>query len=111
MINNLFRPEVKNFLDNFGNLVIGYFARTFGINENRNGLGDTNRISDLKFAFISQTRSHDVFRDISGHISAASIHLSDTFARETAAAVSAHSPVSVYNDFSAGQTGIGRRTA
>ena len=87
------------------------FSVPKGIDEDADRLGNTDGVSELHFAAISQTGGDDVFGDIARHVSGRAIDLRRIFAAECAAAVTSHAAVGVDDDLAAGQAGIAHRTA
>ena len=75
------------------------------------GSGNANRISQLHFDARCQPGSHDILRDVARHVAGRAIHLRRIFARERAAAVTAHAAVGIDDDLAAGETGIAVRSA
>ena len=72
---------------------------------------DADRISDLHFATIRETRRHDVFRDPSRRVRARAIDLRGILARKRAAAVARHSAIRVGDNFATRQAGVAFWTA
>ena len=60
MLANAARGQVHHFTDGLDQTVFGNRSRAMGIDQQRQGLGNTNRIGDLDRAFIGQTSGNDV---------------------------------------------------
>ena len=52
--------KVKNFFNCFGNFIIRIFARTEGINKNRNRAGNAYGVCKLNFALVGKTCGNNV---------------------------------------------------
>ena len=68
-------------------------------------------VGQLDLAFLRQTGSNEVLRNIARHIGGAAVNLRRVLAGEGTSAVSGVAAVGVYDDLTAGQAGVAHRTA
>ena len=69
-------------------------------------MSDTDCVGKLNLAFISKTCCYDVLCYVTCCISCRTVYFCAVFSRESSAAVTSVSAVGVYDDLTAGQTGI-----
>ena len=105
-LDDAFRPQVEVGADEFNDFFIGYLAGAEGVDHQRYGLGDTNRVGDLDFAAGGQAGGDDVFGDITTGVGGGAVDLGGVFAGERATAVTCCAAVGVDDDLAAGQAAV-----
>ena len=78
---------------------------------NGNRIGNADRISELDFDTIRQTRRDDVLGDVPRHVAGRAIDLRRILAGECAATMTAHAAVGIDDDFASGQSAVALRSA
>src|SRR6201982_3681599 len=110
-IDNALRSQLEVRPDQVGNdrrIDLGSPER---FNQNTHRFGDADRIRQLNFALIGETRRDNVFGNVTRHVGRGPIHLGRIFAAESAAAMASHAAVGVHDDLATGQTGVAHRAA
>ena len=105
------RTHVKDFAHDFFKFIISKFAGAVSGNIYAQRFGYADSVCHLDLALVSQTGSHDVFGNVTAHVSSGTVDLAGVFAGKCTAAVRADAAVGIHNDLSAGQTGIAVGTA
>src|SRR5206468_6672966 len=93
-------------VDDLGRHLFG----VLGVNQDRDRVGDADRVGELDLALVCQARRDEVLGDIPGHVGGRPVHLAGVLAGEGAAAVAAHAAVGVHDDLAAGQAGVPHRS-
>jgi hypothetical protein len=70
-----------------------------------------NDIGYLDFQPVSQSRSYDVFSDVTRHVRRRAVYLCRVFTGESAAAVPGNAAISIDDNLAPGAAGIRDRTA
>lgn len=78
-INDSLWGEREEFGDDFGQFFIRYFSRAKRVHIHTHGLCHPNRVRQLYFTFLRQSRSHDVFGDVARHVGRTPIHFARVF--------------------------------
>ncbi len=95
----------------FAKLRVVDLARSFGIDMHTDRLGDTDCVSELNFAAVSQPGGDDVLGHVAGHVGSRSVDLGRVLAAEGTTAVTTPTTVGVDNDLASGQATVAMRTA
>lgn len=104
------RTKIKLLSDDFRQCVVGNDAGALRIDQQRNRIGHADRVSQLDFTALGQSRRNDVLRDVARGIRGATIDLCRILAAERAAAVAGISAVGIDDDFG-GRSGRNRPSA
>ena len=111
LLDNDAGPKVKVLVNDVHQLVAGLVAGAIGLNEDAEGLGDTDGIGKLHERAAGEAAVNDGFGDPAGKIGSRAVYLAVVFAGESTSAVGTPATVGVDNDLAAGETGITLRTA
>jgi len=103
--------EINELGDQFRDLFLIDLCCAEGIDQNGNGLCNTDCVCKLNLTLIGKTCGYDILCNISCSICSGTVNLCRVLARECAAAVTGITTVCINDDLSAGQTGITLRTA
>src|SRR4029077_18597762 len=82
-----------------------------GLDQHAHGLCYTDRVSQLHFALIGQSRRHNILGNVPRHVSCGTIDLGRIFPAEGTTAWAPNSAVGIDNDLAAGEAGITHRSA
>ncbi len=93
------RTKIKLLSDDFRQCVVGNDAGALRIDQQRNRIGHADRVSQLDFTALGQSRRNDVLRDVARGIRGAAINFCRILAAERAAAVAGISAVGIDDDF------------
>src|SRR5580692_1631077 len=104
-------PEIEQLAQGRREFVLGHDAGVEGVYQQRDRLGNADRIRDLDFAFGRESCCDDVFRDVTRHVTRRAIDLARVLAREGAATMTAVAAVGVDDYFAAGESAIAMRSA
>lgn len=88
-----------------------YFCSSEIFQEETDWLCYSNRITNLQLTFLTELARYDIFSKISCHIGCTSINLGWILSRESSSTVSSHTTITIYNDFSSGQSTISDRAS
>src|SRR5271170_3632612 len=91
--------------------MIGHGARIEGVDQDRDGLSDADRVGDLNFAALREPGRDDVLGDIARHVASRAVDLGGVLAGKGAAAVAAIAAIAVNDDLAAGEAAIAMRSA
>ena len=112
------RPQKIELLDDRGRLETecrsyGVFdflfvnsVRTKRIDVNAQRFRVADRIGELDFAFLCETRRDHIFCDPTSHVSRAAIYFARIFSGERAAAVAAHSAVTIHDNLATSEASV-----
>src|SRR5262245_33790865 len=103
--------ERKHIADEAGDPLVGNQPRAERIDPHTYRIRDANRVGELHFAFLSQSRGDNVFGDVTGHVGSRAIDLGGILAAEGPATVPAPAPIAVHDDLAAGEPGVAMRPA
>src|SRR5260370_38940963 len=110
-LDNPFRRELEVFPDKLFQPVLGDFTGVERVDQNTDRVGHADGVSELDFATVRQPGGHNILGNVAGHVAGGTVNLGRIFAAESAAAVTAHAAVGIYDDFASGQSGIAHGTA
>ena len=79
---------------------------SISVDINTNGFCYTNGVADLYQHLIGHTSSYHIFGNMPCGISSRTIHFTRVFTRKCATTVCPFTPISIYDDFTTGKTGI-----
>src|SRR5699024_1477494 len=82
-----------------------------GLHHDGNRMGYANGISQLHFALLGHTGSHQILCHITGSIGSGTVHLGRVFAGESTTAVTAITAVGIDNDFPSSQAAVAHGAA
>ena len=106
LLDNDTRTEVKVVADNLNELVGGLLGSTVGLNEDGQGLSDTNGVGELDKGTTSETSVDQGLSDPTGNVGGGTVDLGIILARESTTTVSTPATVGVDDDLTAGQTSV-----
>ncbi len=92
--------------EQLGHLLVGNDAGAVGIHTDGNGLSYADGIGQLHLNLLGKACSNQVLGHVAGHVGSGTVHLGGILAGEGAAAVGEVAAVGIYNDLTAGQTGV-----
>src|SRR5207237_3409168 len=104
------RRHLEVLANEIDELLLLDLAGTERVDVNRHRIRNADRVRELHFDFISESRRDDVLHDVTRHVARRAIDLCGIFARERAAAMTAAAAVRVDDDLAAGQAGITLRS-
>lgn len=110
-INNSLRTEIKMCLNSLKDQFFFYFCSSEIFQEETHWLVYPNCIANLQLAFLTESARYNIFSKISCHIGCTSINLGWILSRESSSTVSSHTTITIYNDFSSGQSTISDRAS
>src|SRR5690606_9045737 len=102
LVLNGVRAQVEYSADYFGQFFITEFAGAEAVHRYRGRFGHADGVRHLNFTTVSQTRSNDIFRYITGHVRSRTVYFGWVFTGEGTATMTGHTAVGVDNDFTAG---------
>ena len=82
-----------------------------GIDTDRCGFGNSDRVRNLYFATFSNARGDNILGHVTCGVSCRAVNLGRVLAREGAAAVTRHTTIGVNDNFTARQSGVTHRPA
>ena len=105
---DIIRPHWEDRVHTFGDLSIGqvYVRRAEGIDIDIGGFGDTDSIRYLYQNFITKTCGDQVFSDMPCSIGCRTVNFAWILSGESTTAVRAFTSLGIYNDLTAGESGI-----
>ncbi|BBG31385.1 glutamyl-tRNA reductase [Zymobacter palmae] len=103
------RTQVEVLTYQLDDTAVADAARAEGVDGDGRRFRHTDGVGDLDFAFIRQTRCHDVLRDIAASVSSAAVNLRRILTGERTATVTRHATVSINDDLAASQTTVAHR--
>ena len=103
--------QVEVFFHQFQNGIIRNFIGVKSLHRYGERCGFPNHIRNLNFQAVGDARRHQIFGNISAHISGAAVDFGGVFTGESAAAMPGDTAVSINQQFTPGETGIGSRAA
>ena len=103
--------EIEQLAQGRGEFVLGHDAGVESIDQDRDRLGDADRVGDLDFAFGRESLRDHVFRDVTRHVARRAIDLARILARKRAAAMTAVAAVGIDDNFAAGESAVAMRSA
>ena len=98
-------------LNKFKNQFFFYFCSSEILQKETDWLFYSDCIANLQLAFLTESARYDIFSKISCHIGCTSINLGWILSRESSSTVSSHTTITIYNDFSSGQSTISDRAS
>jgi hypothetical protein len=110
LLNDESGAEVKVLADDLHELGVGLLAGAVGVDEDGEGLGDTDGVRELDEGTAGETGGDEGLGDPSGGVSGGTVDLGPVLAGEGTTTVGTPTAVGVDNDLSAGQTGVTLRT-
>ena len=105
-INNSLRTEIKMCLNSLKDQFFFYFCGSKILKKETHWLFYSNCIADLQLTFLTKSARYDIFSKVSRHIGSTPINLGRIFPRESSSTVPSHTTITIYNDFSPGQSTI-----
>src|SRR6476661_9215250 len=111
MVDDAARRHREMFTHELVEEIDGRLFRILRIDEDRHGIGDTDRIGQLYFAFIGQAGRHDILGNVTCHIGRRTIDLARIFPRKGPAPVTPDAAIGVDDDFAARQSRIAHGAA
>lgn len=106
LLDNDTGTEVKVVADDLDELLGGLLGSTVGLNEDGEGLSDTNGVGELDKGTTSKTSVDQGLSDPAGNVGGGTIDLGVILAGKSTTTVSTPATVGVDNDLTAGQTGV-----
>mmetsp|Transcript_11622 Transcript_11622/g.43658 ORF Transcript_11622/g.43658 Transcript_11622/m.43658 type:complete len:390 (+) Transcript_11622:242-1411(+) len=106
LLDDVVWSEVKVLVDNLQNLRIGLGSGAVGINVNGKRFCNTDSISQLNQASLSESSSNNGFCNPSCSVASGSVNLGWVLSGESSTSVSSPSTVCINNNFTSGQTSI-----
>ena len=97
-------------LNSFKDQFFFYFCSSEILQEEADWLFYSDCIANLQLAFLTEPARYDIFSKISCYIGCTPINLGWILPRESSSTVSSHTTITIYNDFSPGQSTISDRT-
>ena len=94
-----------------GELRIRQLAGAVRLDQDGDGVGHANGVSQLDLAALGKTGRDDILGDVAGHIGSAAVDLGRVLPGKGAAAVAGVSAVGIDDDLSPGQARVPRGTA
>jgi len=104
LLDNDTRPHVEVLADNLHQLIRIHFAGTVGLDEDGQGLGDTDGVGELDEAAARQLGCDEGLGDPAGKVGGGAVDLGVVLAGESTTTVSAPAAVGVDNDLAAGES-------
>ena len=98
-------------LDQLDDRLAGDLPGAERLDEQRQRLGDADRVGDLDLGAVGQAGRDDVLGDVAGGVGGRAVDLGRVLAGERAAAVARDAAVGVDDDLAAGQAGVAERAA
>ena len=105
-INNSLRAQIKMCLNSLKDQFFFYFCSSEILKKETHWLFYSNCIADLQLTLLAKSARYNIFSKISCHIGCTSINLGRIFPRESSSTVPSHTTITIYNDFSPGQSTI-----
>src|SRR6185369_6382628 len=103
--------ELEVFAHQARQLLFIDLASASSVDQYRDGIGYSDRVSQLDFAAIREPGGYDVLRNVTRHVGSRAIDFRRVLARKSAAAVSARAAVRVDDYLAARQPGVALRSA
>lgn len=98
-------------LNEFKDQSFFYFCSSEILKEEADWLFYSNCIANLQLAFLTESARYNIFSKISCYIGCTSINLGWILPRESSSTVPSHTTITIYNNFSPGQSTISDRTS
>src|SRR5216684_651460 len=105
------RAQVEELADRGRDRRIRQLARAGGVDADRDGLHDPDRVRDLHLAPRGETRGDHVLGNVASAVGAGAVDFRRVLAGEAATAVPGVAAIGVDHDLAPGQTCVGHRTA
>lgn len=110
LLDNDTGTHVEVVADNLDEVGRGLLGGAVGVDEDGEGLGNTNGVRQLHQATTGQVGGNQGLGDPSGQVGSGTVDLGEVLAGEGTTTVSTPATVGVNNDLAAGQTGVTLRT-
>ena len=98
--------QVKVLANDLYQLLVGQLAGAEGVHHDGGGLSHADGVGQLDLALVSQAGCYDILGHIAGCVSSRTVYLGAVLTGECTAAVSCVAAVGIYDNLTAGKTGV-----